>query len=97
MVEVPWHLGVDAFTILQCLHGNMLMDRCDIFFYARSSEHQLIDILVVIVENSSSEAQQIQSFEVIIHGDMQDSSQGHGTGEKLWWKSNFKQICFEFL
>ena len=34
---------------------------------------------------------------LIIHGDRQKSSLVHGTTENLWWKSNFKEICFLFL
>ena len=44
---------------------------------------------------SSSEAQQTKSFGVIINGDRPKSSLEHGTGEIVWWKSNFK--CFEFV
>ena len=31
---------------------------------------------------------------VIINGDRQQLSVEHGTARKIWWKSNFKQICF---
>ena len=42
--------------------------------------------------NSSSEAQQTESFGVIITLDRQESPLEHGTTE-TWWKSNLKQIC----
>ena len=31
--------------------------------------------------------QQTKSFGVVINGDMQNTSLGHGTAEKVWWKS----------
>ena len=49
-----------------------------------------------IYENSSSDAQQTQSFDVNINWNMHESSLGHGNAERFWLKSNFKQICFEF-
>ena len=48
----------------------------------------------ICLKNSSSEAQQTKSFGIIINGDRQKSSLEHGITNKLWWKSNFKQICF---
>ena len=32
-----------------------------------------------------------------IHRDRQKLSLELGTAENLWWKSNFKQICFQFF
>ena len=34
---------------------------------------------------------------LVIYGDRQKLSLEHGTAEHLWWKSNFKQICFLFF
>ena len=33
---------------------------------------------------------------LFIHGDRQKLSVEHGTTENVWWKSNFKLICFHF-
>ena len=34
---------------------------------------------------------------LVIHGDRQQLSFEHGTAENVWWRSNFKQICFQFF
>jgi len=54
---------------------------------------------MIILEKSSSEAQQTNSFGVIIYRDRYKSLilLEQGTSKYLWWKSNFKQICFEIL
>ena len=41
-------------------------------------------------------AQQTTSFGIILIGDKQKSTLEHETDKNVCWKSNFKQICFEF-
>ena len=53
-------------------------------------------IVPISLTKSSSEVQQTKSFGVIINGDMQKLLE-HGTDENLLWKSNVKQIYFQFF
>ena len=64
--------------------------------YNNSCNTSLAPINIALHENSTSEGAN-KIFGLIINGDKQKSSLEHGTTEQLLWKSNFKQMCFEYF
>jgi len=63
----------------------------------RNSDNNCRTSIAYILEKFKRRATTNKIIWLVIHRDRQKLSLEHGTANNLWWKSNFKQICFNFF